>query len=76
MVKEGIHRLTYSPETVPNPTVRAQLGFSDACRNKGGLTMNSIRISMLNLREPLNENALLLLPLTSLSGQFLKAQLV
>lgn len=49
MVKEGIHRLTYSPEAMPSPTVHAHLGLSDACRNKGGLTMNSIRISMLNL---------------------------
>lgn len=57
-------------------------GLSDACRNKGGLTMNSIRTSMLNLPELQNENALqgqlclLLLSLTSFSGQFLKAQLV
>lgn len=82
MVKEGIHRLTYSPESMPSPTVHARLGLSDAHRNKGGLTRNSIRISMLNLPAQQNENALhgqlwlLLLSLTSLSAQFLKAQLV
>lgn len=82
MVKEGIHSLTYSPAAMPSPTVHAHPGPSDACGNKGGLTMNSIRISMLNLPEPQNENALhgqlwlLLFSLTSLSGQFLKAQLV
>lgn len=55
MVKEGIHRLTYSPAAMPSLTAHAHLGLSDACRNKGGLTMNSIRVSMPNLPEPQSE---------------------